>query len=300
MVGIVLSYYATCYAMSRSEVHWLNTIKVPLSTIEAAIGATKMDHRARHFFILGTSLSPLFDISGALEYLRAILKLLDEWEGIGDGGANKVVSTSTRSRDVQLKQISEKLVQGSKVKEVSYRPNPNETLLHPARTLAERPFYQSQPFPPDFYTIHATTCSILRDIYKKCLSQILPPPPGSQTHQTPIPRPPPPVFTSNDPADPNRLFHPSTFIGSAVSHDVHEGGSLDYGTGNGRVGPGVQMDAFQAFLIGELGEGKTLVGDGQNLTPQVVETFLKVDLKLRVRVFHLVSHCISRNTDGVL
>jgi hypothetical protein len=62
--------------------------------MEAILGATKMDHRARHFYLLGTSLSPLFDISSTPDYLKALLKLLDEWESVGEGGGSKVVSDS--------------------------------------------------------------------------------------------------------------------------------------------------------------------------------------------------------------
>jgi hypothetical protein len=45
-----------------------------------------------------------------------------------------------------------------------------------------------------------------------------------------------------------------------------------------------QGDALQAFLMGDLEEGRILVGDGQKLTPQVVDLFVKVDIRLRVSV----------------
>ena len=41
-------------------------------------------------FQLGTSLSPLFDITTAPEFLRSLVKLLDEWEAAGDGGKGVV------------------------------------------------------------------------------------------------------------------------------------------------------------------------------------------------------------------
>lgn len=43
----------------------------------------------------------------------------------------------------------------------------------------------------------------------------------------------------------------------------------------------IQHDAFQAHVAGELPENQVLVGDGQKLTPQVVELFIKVDSRLK-------------------
>ena len=50
-------------------------------------------------------------------------------------------------------------------------------------------------------------------------------------------------------------------------------------TGNGGS---VQLDGFQALVAGELPGDRTLVGEGQRLTPAIVDLFLKVDGKLKV------------------
>jgi hypothetical protein len=44
----------------------------------------------------------------------------------------------------------------------------------------------------------------------------------------------------------------------------------------------VQHDAFEAFVNGELPSSHCLIGDGQQVTPQIIETFVKVDAKLKV------------------
>lgn len=157
-------------------------------------------------------------------------------------------------------------------------------------TLIARP----QPFSPDFFQVHSSTCSIIRDIYKKILGMVLSP--GSQ----PAPKP-----------DLNSLFHPSTFIHSSPlesafsnpnpSNPKSPGGqSLSshsmFPSSSGGADPtydpiglspqpisSIQQDAFQALVAGELPADRSLIGDGQKLTPQVVELFLKVDAKLKVR-----------------
>ena len=48
----------------------------------------------------------------------------------------------------------------------------------------------------------------------------------------------------------------------------------------------VQHDAFEAFINGDLPHSHCLVGDGQQVTPQIIETFVKVDAKLKVSTSH--------------
>jgi hypothetical protein len=52
-----------------------------------------------------------------------------------------------------------------------------------------------------------------------------------------------------------------------------------YAADNGVV---AQRDAFEAFINGELPPTHSLVGDGQQITPQIIDTFVKVDAKLKV------------------
>jgi hypothetical protein len=73
------------------DIHWLQTVKIPRSTIEAALGAKQLESRARNFLVLGMSLAPLFDIANVHEFLRALTRVLDEWESFAEGGGGKVV-----------------------------------------------------------------------------------------------------------------------------------------------------------------------------------------------------------------
>ena len=59
--------------------------------LEASLGPAKVDSRARNLYLLGMSLSPLFDITSATDFVRALLKLLDDWEAaIVEGGKGVV------------------------------------------------------------------------------------------------------------------------------------------------------------------------------------------------------------------
>lgn len=55
----------------------------------------------------------------------------------------------------------------------------------------------------------------------------------------------------------------------------------------------VQRDAFEAFINGELPPTHSLVGDGQQITPQVIDTFIRVDAKLKVHPFLPLSNQVS-------
>lgn len=49
-----------------------------------------MDQRAKNVYLLGTSLANLFDIASIAEFLRALIKLLDEWEAVIEGNKGVV------------------------------------------------------------------------------------------------------------------------------------------------------------------------------------------------------------------
>jgi len=79
-----------------SDIHWFNTIKVSRQALEASLGPAKVDTRARNLYLLGMSMSPLFDISNASDFVRALLKLLDDWEAAIVEGGKGVVRLSSR------------------------------------------------------------------------------------------------------------------------------------------------------------------------------------------------------------
>ena len=56
---------------------------------------------------------------------------------------------------------------------------------------------------------------------------------------------------------------------------------MDLGQGE-MQGSDAEYDAFQMYILGELPPDRTLVGDGQGMSKEVVELFAKADGKLRV------------------
>jgi hypothetical protein len=75
-----------------SDIHWFNTVKIPRTTTESYLGPKALESRARNFYILGVSLGLIFDNTDAGGFLKAIMKVLEEWEGMVEGGG-KVVSS---------------------------------------------------------------------------------------------------------------------------------------------------------------------------------------------------------------
>ena len=72
-----------------SDSHWFNTVKIPRSAVEAYLGK-QLEVRARNYYVLGMSLGMLFDISGAAEFLRALIRVLEEWETMSEGSSKMV------------------------------------------------------------------------------------------------------------------------------------------------------------------------------------------------------------------
>jgi hypothetical protein len=62
--------------------------------VEKELGPGKLDLRARNYFILGTSLAMLFDITVASDFLRALTRLMEEWEYYCEKGGKTMVSLS--------------------------------------------------------------------------------------------------------------------------------------------------------------------------------------------------------------
>lgn len=77
--------------LTGRDTHWFNTVKIPRTTTEAHLGPKALESRARNFFILGISLGLVFDIANGSDFLKAVNRVLDEWETMGEGGS-KVVS----------------------------------------------------------------------------------------------------------------------------------------------------------------------------------------------------------------
>ncbi|WVW79092.1 hypothetical protein I302_101056 [Kwoniella bestiolae CBS 10118] len=281
------------------DTHWLNTVRIPRSTLEHSIGPKQLENRARNFYILGISLSSLFDIPSSNEFLKALLKLLDEWETFSDSGGGKGVKNLFRGQRNNRKVTAG----GTVMSDFATGMDSTESYL----------LNVNMPFIPDFYQTHSTICSIIRDIYKKLLGMFLPSPPSASLSSNAIP-----TFNNSS------LLHQSTIIQSApldtpfgmgnlgptpkspaasiitatfanhqsqVTSPTSEGGHGHGGYFGGTAqpqsqgqsfsSPVPQGDALQLFIAGDLPSDRTLVGDGQKLTPQIVEMFGKVDTKLK-------------------
>jgi hypothetical protein len=123
-----------------------------------------------------------------------------------------------------------------------------------------------QPFTPDYFQVHASTCSIVRDVYKKLLAMVLPSTRGGRNLDLGV----------------GTLLHPSTLV------------LLGPNDGNGPASDIVS----DAALLGsaEMNSNLTLVGEGQKLTPQVIDLLLRVDARLKKHYVQLlqVGDTISR------
>lgn len=137
---------------------------------------------------------------------------------------------------------------------------------------------------------------------------------GGQFHSTSSP-------PGADTADPTSLIHASTVIQSALvepstnplspistfsGSDTRHGGQVSGGTVEAVQDPMElkprarveQYDAFQALVAGQLPADRMLVGDGQKLTPGLVEMFIKADARLKVGLTRFMNTARRSVTDG--
>jgi hypothetical protein len=124
----------------------------------------------------------------------------------------------------------------------------------PPPLLQPSPLAHTQPFTPDYFQVHASTCSIIRDVYKKLMNMLLPSVQGART---------------NDPAY-GTLLHPSAFI-NVRSNET-----------------GMISVATDAALFGDMPKNSAFVGEGQKLVQPVIDLLLKVDGKLKKHYASLV------------
>ncbi|WVQ75371.1 hypothetical protein IAR50_004991 [Cryptococcus sp. DSM 104548] len=256
--------------------HWLNTVRIPRPVVESILGYKHLEARARNLYALGISLSALFDIPAASDFLKALLKLLDEWESWSEGSGGKGVKNLFGVRG----QRSARKVTGSSMLMSDYAPpdGAESYLLN-----------VNLPFTPDYFQVHASTCSIIRDIYRKLLNMFLPTSPAlPHSYSTP-----------NLPSSYYPLIHQSTIVQTAprepfINPKSPGASSIATATFSSQQGHGVMSptaiiseqqggggDALLAFIAGDVPPDRALVGDGQKLTPQVAELFQKADSKLK-------------------
>lgn len=106
------------------------------------------------------------------------------------------------------------------------------------------------PFTPDYFQVHASTCSIMRDVYKKLLAMVLPPTRAG---------------TSRAELAPTLL---------------HNGTLLMMGPADGSA-PATDL-ATDSAILGEMPPGYCLVGEGQKMTSTIIDLLIKVDSRLKV------------------
>ncbi|WVR09209.1 hypothetical protein IAU60_006271 [Kwoniella sp. DSM 27419] len=280
----------------QGETEWLSTVRIPRSVLESTIGGKALESRARNYHVLGTSLSALFDIPSAVECLRALVKLLDDYDSFADGGGGKGVKNLFRGQRSARKVTTG----GSILSEYAAADGSESYLLN-----------VTLPFVPDFYQVHSTLCSIIPDMYKKLLGMFLPP--SSAPHQAPTPTSsllhpstiihsapldspfaPGPLGPSYSPASATTATFPNPLASPTSTSDHGHTRGHRYGQsfsgaikpvshGGSVVGPDQagSVDALSAYIAGDLPSDRTLVGDGQKMTPQIAELFLKADAKLK-------------------
>ncbi|ODN91418.1 hypothetical protein L198_05932 [Cryptococcus wingfieldii CBS 7118] len=256
--------------------HWLNTVRIPRPVVESILGYKHLENRARNLYSLGISLSALFDIPAASDFLKALLKLLDEWESWSEGSGGKGVKNLFGVRG----QRTARKVTGSSMMMSDYAPpdGAESYLLN-----------VNLPFTPDYFQVHASTCSIVRDLYRKLLNMFLPTSPAFP-HSSP---------TLNLPSSHVSLIHHSTIVQTAprepfINPKSPGASSIATATFSSQQGHGIMSptaimsdqqggggDALLAFIAGDVPPDRALVGDGQKLTPQIADLFQKVDSKLK-------------------
>ncbi|BEJ13725.1 hypothetical protein CspHIS471_0308990 [Cutaneotrichosporon sp. HIS471] len=227
---------------------WLNMVHVERSALEAALGTKQLDTLARQEYALGLSLAALFDIAGAQDFLRAAYQLMGEWEQWSEQSANsgKVVGPIRnffRPRRPVPRPSAAQSTSTAEVTIASIDASSDAFLV-----LAV------MPFTPDYFQVHASTCSIIRDVYKKLLNMVLPNVAGAR---------------NTDPAY-GTLLHPSAFI-SVRGNET-----------------GIWSVATDAALFGDMPKNSAFVGEGQKLTQPVIDLLLKVDGRLKKHYSSLV------------
>lgn len=106
------------------------------------------------------------------------------------------------------------------------------------------------PFTPDYFQVHASTCSIMRDVYKKLLAMVLPP------------------------------TRAGTSRAELAQTLLHSGTLLMMGPADGSA-PATDL-ATDSAILGEMPPGYCLVGEGQKMTSTIIDLLIKVDSRLKV------------------
>lgn len=111
----------SCYAAhlidsSHRDAHWFNTVRIPRTDIEQILGYKHLETRARNYYALGISLSALFDIPASGDFLRALIKLLEEWESFCEGstGTKGVVSVKLYQHQGDADYLNRKACSGDR------------------------------------------------------------------------------------------------------------------------------------------------------------------------------------------
>lgn len=86
---------------------------------------------------------------------------------------------------------------------------------------------------------------------------------------------------------PDSLIHPSTIIQSTHVDFVSPMDNPSFSPPSDPIGlntrlPPHDQDAFQLLVAGQLAEDQALIGEGQKLTPMVIELFAKADARIKV------------------
>ncbi|CDZ97285.1 hypothetical protein [Phaffia rhodozyma] len=78
----------------QGRMYWCDTMYVNIRDLETSIDPQAFKTRPYSFFLLGMSLSPLLDIPSLMDYTKALLKVLDEYEAFteGKGGVGAAAS----------------------------------------------------------------------------------------------------------------------------------------------------------------------------------------------------------------
>ncbi|WVQ81570.1 hypothetical protein IAT38_003694 [Cryptococcus sp. DSM 104549] len=285
----------------QGEVLWCESVLIPRPYLEASLGPKHIETRARNFYMLGISLSALFDLTQANEFLKALSRLLDEWEAWTEGSSGgKGVKNLFRGPR------SGRRATGG-VSDFSPSGDLSESLL----------MVMNLPFTPDFYEVHSTLCSIILDIYRKLIGNLQPLPSSlststSSSQSRSFHTPSGPSASASSPTYGN-LHHPSVILRSvplpnstptqSEAGNPRSPGASSLATatlssqhghsyaGYGLMSPQSQTlrpaaedvddeDPLKPYIMGERPADRVIVGDGQAMG-DVAKLYSDVDQKLK-------------------
>ncbi|RHZ76654.1 hypothetical protein Glove_194g22 [Diversispora epigaea] len=132
----------------EGKIHWFNTVCLSKEDLGMVFENSKMKKRSGNFFILGTSLAPILDITNPQDYVKALSVMLQEFE------------YHTNEHSKQKMKIFFRKSKIVKDEDASFQESGEYTYL----------CVPNIPFDLDYFQAFYTLCDILVEVYNKLLA----------------------------------------------------------------------------------------------------------------------------------